>query len=471
MISAVAGIFSRPRRRRGGMEWIMRYEWFVAKRYLRPRGGVTFIFHLTLFSIAGVALGVASLVTVLSVMNGFGNDIRGKIMRGRSHLVLNYPDGLSDYRQYLPEFSRLGNVEACAPAIIDGGMLYPADFENPPSVQVLITGVDPQYEPGVTGLDEKLIVGSMDGLGDGPAPAESGGRVRITDLQSTRAPGIFIGKELAARLFQVFETGGEDKRQAYLRVLGERVTLVTLPSNEVSISLAKPNMRIFRVAGVFETGHFDFDYSWVFVSLSSAQYLTDLKDEVTQIRFKLNDYSEHATTASMREVYELNNQLVGFGYPRTWMDMDSTFFEALKIEKATMNYILKIIILVATFNIIATLFMIVMAKTRDIGLLRAIGASRRGVLRIFLMVGVYIGLIGTLAGVAFGFAICSFIQIFPPELPGGGQVYNLRYLPCDMEWLDFVGVSIYTFCISFLASLYPAVRAARLTPVDAIRYS
>jgi lipoprotein-releasing system permease protein len=136
-----------------------------------------------------------------------------------------------------------------------------------------------------------------------------------------------------------------------------------------------------------------------------------------------------------------------------------------------MNYILKIIILVATFKIIATLFMVVTEKTRDIGLLRAVGAGRRNILKIFLTLGVLVGLIGASLGVLGGFTICTILQMFPPELPGEGRIYYLKYLPCEMEVMDFISVAGYTFVVSFLASIYPAVRAARLSPVDALRFS
>ena len=451
----------------------MRYEWFIARRYLKPQGGATFIFHLTVFSIAGVALGVASLITVLSVMNGFGNDLRGKIMQGQSHVLLTYPNGLENAESLIPEFSAIDNVAACAPVIMRQGMLFPSDFPNPSSLFVLIFGVDPAQETQVTDLGGKVIAGSLDGLAVREKTSSPNQPVKITDLISPEPPGILIGKELASHLFGVWEEKDdrEGKESAYQQVLGYRLTLVTLPNDELALSMGKPNMEIFRIVGIFETGHFEFDYSWVFISIPAAQYLTDQPGKISHIRFRLNHFSEEATLATIAEIHQRNNELVGVGYPKSWMDLDRTFFEALRIEKATMNYILKIIILVATFNIIATLFMIVMAKTRDVGLLRAIGASRRSVLKIFLLVGILIGMIGTLTGVFGGLGMCIVIQTFPPELPGNGQVYNLKYLPCEMEFMDFFWVSLYTFCISFLASLYPAFRAARLMPVDAIRYS
>jgi lipoprotein-releasing system permease protein len=455
----------------------MRYEWFIARRYLHPQGGATFIFHLTLISIAGVALGVASLITVLSVMNGFANDLRTKILEGRSHIVMNYYDGLDNFESVLPVFSSIDNVAACSPVIIKWGMLFPTDFRHYTQNAVNFVGIDPAYEAAVTHLDEKIIAGSLDALTEAPAQSSTAGAMKITELQNLKVeadttPGILIGKELASYLFGVTENDGQTKPDAFERVLGMRITLITIPNESETISMGVTQSAIFKVVGVFESGHYEFDSAWVYISIPSAQYLLDIPGKVTHIEFRLDDHSQTKTDETNEMIYSLNRENVGArGYAETWMRMNRTFFNALEYEKMTMNYILKIIILVATFNIIATLFMVVTEKTRDIGLLRAVGAGRRNIMKIFLILGILVGTIGAMFGVIGGYGVCTFLQQFPPELPGDGQIYYLKYLPCEMEIFDFLGASLYTMLVSFLASIYPAIRASRFLPVEALRFS
>lgn len=445
----------------------MRYEWFIAKRYLRPQGGATFIFHLTLFSIGAVGLGVAALITVLSVMNGFGNDVRGKIIGSSSHIQVNLERNGPYDPSLIEQYKQIPNIEACAPVVLCNGLLYRTDFAKA-KIPIFAFGIEPSLEKDVTQLDQKLLMGELDSLE--PPPLNShGGLVDITSLQSNDIPGIFIGKELAAKLFGVYARDGEDK-SVYNSLYGQRVTLVTLPTEEISVTLMKPEMKHFRIVGVFDTGYYEYDLTWVYIAIRDAQGLTGTVDEISAMQIRLKNADENSTIQTENLLYQKNNELGIFGGIKSWMNMNEVFFEALKIEKLTMDLILKIIILVATFNIIATIFMIVMAKTRDIGLLRAIGSSRRSVLSVFLLVGIYIGIIGTALGIACGYGLCSIIQVYPIQLPGAGQVYNLKYLPCDMQIHDFLGVTVYTIVISFLAAIYPAIRASRLHPVEALRF-
>jgi len=456
----------------------MRYEWFIAKRYLRPQGGATFIFHLTLISIAGVALGVTSLITVISVMNGFGNDLRAKILQGRSHLVLNY-DALENYEAYMPLFSSVDNVAACSPAIIYRGVIYATDYPGFGEIFPFFAGIDPRYESDASGLKNNMIVGDLSALEREKPQASSSQTMKINqEPPAQELPGIVIGIEMAADLFGVATTAGNDasemeaKRKSCERILDQRITLITLPKNADAFNASVTKAKIFRIAGVFSSGHYEFDSSWCYISIPAAQYLLNIPGKITQIQFWLNDHNREKTIETQIAVDQINRERVRQGgFAQTWMQMNSIFFEALEIEKHTMDYILKIIILVATFNIIATLFMVVTEKTRDIGLLRAIGAGRRNVMVIFLLLGLIVGALGTLIGVGGGYAICKFIQTFQLELPGGGMIYYLKYLPCDMEFSDFLSVSLYTTAVSFLASIYPAVRASRLVPVEALRFS
>jgi lipoprotein-releasing system permease protein len=452
----------------------MRYEWFIAKRYLRPQGGATFIFHLTIISIAGVALGVAALITVLSVMNGFANDTRSKILLGQSHTVLKYWEGLENYEDYIPQFQQVENVKACSPIIENWGALFSTDYSGRGRYAVTFIGIDADLEPAVTGLEEKIIAGNLDGLREEKNKPSSSGKVKITEIQEPKQAGIIIGKQLAAEIFGVYKSKGvseEEYNKRFERVIGQRITIITIPDQIESITLGIKKDKTFCIEGVFESGYYQHDYGRVYISLPSAQYLLELPNQITQIQFHLLNHGELATGKTAEKLYELNSTLVGKGFPETWMQFNQVFFQALMVEKLTMNYILRIIILVATFNIIATLFMVVTEKTRDIGLLRAIGASRRNIMRIFILLGLIVGILGAGLGVLGGFTLCTIIQWTELKIPGGGEIYYLEYLPCEMEIADFVGVCIYTIVVSFLASLYPAIRASKLLPVEALRFT
>ncbi len=450
----------------------MRYEWFIAKRYLKPQGGATFIFHLTLISMIGVALGVASLVVVLSVMNGFTYEIRGKILEGISHIIIKYENGIEDYEKQLPLFEDLENVEAVSPAILDAGALYVTDARNPRQVFVSFVGVDPDVD--VTNIKSKIKVGGVDRLRAQPEQ-DANEMVSLNQLENSLEetnPGIIIGKDLAAILFGLYKIDNTINEEYLEQVIGQRVTLITIPKQVDTYATGAIQKLIFRIDGIFDSGNYEFDSSWVYLSIPSAQYLLNFNDRVSFFQFRLHDYSEEQTETTWDDVFRLNQQMNGgMGFVQTWRDMRRNYFDAIEMEKVTMTIILRIIILVATFNIIATLFMVVTEKTRDIGLLRAIGAGRKNILVLFLTLGTLIGSIGVILGLLIGYGLCLFIQVYPIQLPGGGSIYYLRYIPCKPELIDFIWVMVYTFFISLLASVYPAFRASRAIIVDSLRFS
>lgn len=458
----------------------MRYEWFIAKRYLKPQGGATFIFHLTLISMVGVALGVTSLITVLSVMNGFGNYLRSIMIQVGSHIVMNYDNigGIKDVDGVLEELSKVPNVAACAPIIPFWGMIHRTDYPGGEPQMIQFIGIDPDRQNQVNGVVDDLVGGNLEGLKKEKRSSESEKKIKLNDFLSKgedkEMPGIIIGKEMALSYLSITSSSDKADDIEYIKnILGQKLTLMTIPRSGDSIVDGKPTERTFVVEGVFETGNYEYDSGLVYISLLSAQVLLQTPEgRVNSIQFKLTDHSKAATEKTFEDLLQRNNELLGWhGGGYTWMDQHHVFFQALDYEKRTMDYILKIIILVATFNIIATLFMVVTEKTRDIGLLRAIGAGRKNVMTIFIMLGLIVGALGVIFGVAGGLTVCSIIKIFPPEMPGNGQIYYLKYLPCEMEIMDFVWVSVYTMIVSFLASIYPAVRASRFIPVDALRFS
>lgn len=450
----------------------MRYEWFIAKRYLRPQGGATFIFHLTLISMIGVALGVASLVVVLSVMNGFAYDVRSKILEGISHVIIKYDHGIADYEKQLPQFAEIKNVKAVSPAIIDAGALYVTDARDPNQMFVTFLGIDPDLD--VSNIKSKIKHGSIGPLRK-TEESQSDEMVSLDQLEEESKqedPGIIIGSELAASLFGLYKLDSSIEDDMLQQVIGRRLTLITVPKMTDTFTTGVVQKLIFRIDGVFETNNYEFDSSWVYMSIPSAQFLLNLDNRITLLQFMLNDFSEEKTEETWTDIYNFNRRMNGgVGFVQTWKDMRSAYFEAIKMEKVTMTIILRIIILVATFNIIATLFMVVTEKTQDIGLLRAIGAGRKNILMLFLSLGTLIGFIGVIAGLLIGYALCIFIQVYPIELPGGNSVYVLRYIPCKPELMDFMWVMFYTFLISLLASIYPAFRASRAVIVDSLRFS
>ncbi len=462
----------------------MRYEWFVAKRYLKPEGRVTFIFIIALLSMAGVALGVAALIVVLSVMNGFGTDLRSKILGGVSHVICaTYADtSLPDDPTLPAVFTQDPNVMAAAPLIDNMGLAQAEDFGDP--YPVAVRGIDPAWENSVTDLDSKLIAGNMDRLRRdraGPSP-EKRSMIPIIQAREPEPPGLLIGKELARYFYGIYlpnRASKAEEAEAMQAALGRTITLTAIPQSFDTPEGMRPRHRTFKVTGVFATGHYEFDLNWVYISLSDAQYLYQLPGRVDAMTMRLRDHSEQATwdTAHrLREIIDEYNQNRPpdeqiLGVPRTWMDVNRTFFEALTVEKTVMAYILRIIILVATFNILTTLFMVGMVKTRDIGLLRAVGSTKGGVLRIFVSLGCLIGGIGVGSGLVIGLILCRLIKVLRISMPGDGQIYYLQYLPVRVEWGDIMGVVLYTFIISLLASLFPAYWAARRQPVDSLRYS
>ncbi|MBZ0256733.1 ABC transporter permease, partial [bacterium] len=318
----------------------MRYEWFIAKRYLRPQGGATFIFHLTLISMIGVALGVASLVVVLSVMNGFAYDVRSKILEGISHVIIKYDHGISDYEKQLPQFAEIKNVKAVSPAIIDAGALYVTDAREPNQMFVTFLGINPDLD--VSNIKSKIKYGSIDSLRN-TADAQSDEMVSLDQLEeesSQEDPGIIIGTELAASLFHLYKMDSSIDDDMLQQVIGRRLTLITVPKMTDTFTTGVVQKLIFRIDGVFETNNYEFDSSWVYMSIPSAQFLLNLDNRVTLLQFMLNDFSEEKTEETWTDIYNFNRRMNGgAGFVQTWKDMRSAYFEAIKMEKVTMTII------------------------------------------------------------------------------------------------------------------------------------
>lgn len=410
------------------------YEFFIAFRYLKAKRRKRSLSLNTFISIAGVTLGVAALISTFAVMTGFSEDLREKIVGTTSHIVVmdRTRENLSVYRDLLSQVQKLPRVIAAAPFVLNQVLLTSESGVS----GIVIRGIDPEIEGTVTKLPEYMIEGHIDLLKSKPMDNKTG----------TIQRGIILGKELAGRLGVLF---------------GEEITVIS-PFGVVGPLGMVPKMRRFEIVGIFDSGMYEYDSSLAYISIPSAQDFFDMGDTVTGLQIKVDDIFIADQVAATIE------QSLGFPYgARDWMQMNRNLFSALKLEKIIMFIILILIVLVASFNIVSTLTMIVVEKSREIAILKAMGADRGSVMRIFMIDGLIIGLVGTFIGVPLGYGICQILQNFY-SLPS--DVYYISYLPVKLRALDVILISSSAIFISFLATLYPSWRAANLEPAEALRY-
>lgn len=404
------------------------YQFFIALRYLKTKKKQRGISVNTLISIDGVAVGVMALLVVLSVMSGFHEDLQRKILGVNAHVVvLNYKGGMTEYRDIIERVRSDKEIVSSAPFIMGQVMV---SYEKR-AHGVFLRGVDPESEIKTTDIGRFMKEGSLKDL-----------------LSQNETPGIIIGKELASSI-GVFK--------------GDMITILS-PVGKIGPLGMLPKVRQFRVVGIFEVGMFEYDSNLVLTDLKAAQEFFDLKDEVTGVQLRLADIYQ---APLVRE--KLQKQL-GFPlYAKDWMQMNKNLFSALKLEKFAMFVILILIILVASFNIVSTLIMNVIEKRREIAILKAMGATDRGIMSIFMLQGLLIGLLGTVIGIAGGYLLCYVLNTYQIiKLPA--DVYYLSHLPVRTKLSDFIAVSLSAISISFLATIYPAWQAAKLSPVEPLRY-
>ena len=426
------------------------YEIFVGLRYLRAKRRQRTISLNTFVSVAGITLGVAALIGTLGIMTGFKEDLQAKILGTTSHILVQdrTHDGLAGYRQLLTRVESVPHVLAATPFVLRQVLLTSST-----GVQgVVLRGVDPVGEARVTELSKNLKSGRIEDLArsaDAPTrPSESPSSSRGSGQQPSAAhpPGIILGKELSLRL------------QAFV---GDQVNVVS-PVGPISAMGMVPKIRTFQVVGVFESGMFEYDSSLTYIGLAEAQKFFNMGDTVTGLEVKVDDIFQAGGIARAIE------QALGFPYwARDWMQLNRNLFSALKVEKTMMFLLLVLITLVASFNIISTLTMIVTEKQREIAILKAMGASRRAIMHIFMVNGLVIGLVGTAIGVPLGYAFLWLIQNYWTFDP---TVYYISRIPVHVQALDVTLVSLSAILISFAATLYPSLQAAKLDPAAALRY-
>ncbi len=408
-------------------------EWFVARRYLAGGKGRGFLSLITLIAIGGVTVGVMALIVVIAVMSGLQKDLRQAILGASPHgMVIRLGDDVSmaDWERVVDVVRADSSVTAAAPFVYTEIVLAPPGSFNEGAVLKAIP--EGAQALAVARVDEYLVSGKL------PFDATESGY-----------PGLLVGSGLANRhgLFP-----------------GQVVTIVSVQNAELTPTGLQPQMRRFEVTGIFETGLYQYDSKWTFTTLQAAQSLLNLGERVTGVEFNVKDAWKAAETAQ-----RLDSEL-RFPYAvDDWQHQNASLFSALKLEKLAMAVILLLIVLVASFNIISTLIMVVTDKTREIGILRSMGVTSNGILRIFLIQGIVIGIVGTLVGGTLGGALAYLLDRYEfITLPG--DVYFIDHLPVDVNPVDVGLIVAASIAISFLATIYPARRAAELAPVDAIRH-
>jgi lipoprotein-releasing system permease protein len=413
----------------------MSYEMFIGLRYLRAKRKQTFVSLITLISIAGVMVGVTALIVVIAVMNGFKEDLRDKILGVTSHVVISRFDGnISKYQEVRAKVEEVSGVNAATPFIYTQVMISSRKAIS----GAVLRGIEPKTASKVINLPKNLRAGSLEEL-----EAEN----KPEGMRST--PGIILGNELARNI-------GASR--------GEPVTVIS-PLGRLTPLGRVPRSQTFRVAGIFDSGMYEYDSTIAYVSLWAAQRFLGIGDRVTGIEVRVDDIYE-----ADRVARAIGKALDGYPYwSRDWMRMNKNLFSALKLEKIVMFIILTLIILVAAFNIVGTLIMVVIEKTRDIAILKSMGATRRSIMKIFMIEGAVIGLVGTLLGLLGGYTLCTLLATYKfIELPS--DVYYISTLPVQMNPLDVALIALAAIVITLAASVYPAWQASRFDPAEAIRY-
>jgi lipoprotein-releasing system permease protein len=408
----------------------MRFEIFVALRYLKAKRRQSLISVVTVISILGVMAGVCALVVALAINNGFQEELEKSLLGATANvnLLRSKNDGIKDYEALTARLGRLPHVAACAPALY-GEVL--ASFHSR-AQGIVLKGVDPQREIHVGDLLMRLREGTLGGLSQTFADADP----------------IILGKELAKSL------GG---------YVGDTI-LITSPQGYLTPLEVVPKFRHFRVVGVFDSGFYDFDATWAFTNLPAAQRLLDLGDVASVIEFKVDNIYRAASMA------EQIREAAGKGYETTtWMEQNRSLLSALRLERLVTILTIGLIVVVAALNIFITLAMMVMEKNRDIAVLMSMGARKRQVWAVFTLHGLLIGAFGSLLGLILGYGT-SWLGGRYKLVPLQADVYALASVPFHARPWDGVWITLAALSISFLATLYPSLSAARLDPVEILRY-
>ncbi len=392
----------------------MRYELFIGFRYFLGQRKTSFLSFSTFISMAGVAVGVMALIVVIAVMSGFDNDLKEKIAGTNAHLYIEKVDGMAQPQKVMELIKSVGDITGSAPYIHGQVMLIKGE-----TVQgALLRGIDPVRESSVTRVGNYITDGTL----------------------ALHKGEVVLGSELA-RVFNL--------------TIGDTLRI---------ISSKRTKGEYFRVGGIFHSGMYDYDLNLAFVSLEDAQHLFGMEGLVGGVGARVRDmYQAEKVRKKVAALLDPSYRVT------TWIDLNRNLFGALALEKAAMFVILTLIVCVACFNIASSLIMSVMEKTKDIGVLKSIGSTNRSIRFIFSLQGFLVGVFGTFLGVLGGFGLCLILKRYPfIRLPQ--DIYYLERLPVAIQWDDSFWIACAALGISWLATLYPAWRASRLDPVEALRY-
>ena len=448
----------------------MRFELFIATRYLRAKRRQAVIGVITGISIAGVAAGVASLVVALAINDGFRQDLQNRLLGSTSHINLLRieSDGIKNWRPLMDHLAKQPHVVATAPAIYEQVLIS----RGPRARGAVLKGMIPAYERKVSDLLGTVKIGSMDALdqenggeqpGLPPGQGPSGARLHAGDASSkdespdamrsvqervASMPPIVLGKDIAEDLGATLNS----------------VVLVTSPQGELTPFGLVPKYIRFRVVGIFNSGFFDYDSSWAFTRLSDTQQLEGLGNQITVLEFKVDDIYLAG------EISRALEQAAGTGFMATnWMEQNKALFRALRLERLVTFITIGLIVFVAALNILISLTMMVMEKTRDIAVLMSMGTRKSQIRRMFITQGLLIGLIGTAIGLALGYTL-SWAGGHYHLLSLAPEVYSIDYVPFAPRASDGALVALVAIGISLIATLYPSWSAARILPAEALRY-
>jgi lipoprotein-releasing system permease protein len=407
----------------------MRFEWFVARRYLRSPHRPAVLRLVTLFSITGVAAGVATLVIALAMNTGFRETLQDRLLGVTAHISLTRPGsgGIRDYEALATKFSTLPGVRSVTPAVYQTVLMTFARQSR----GVVTKGIDPERERRADEALQRIVAGQLDF-----SPDKDG------------VGALLIGKQLA---------------EEWKLSPGDYLTLMS-PQGRLTPFGVLPRSRRFRIAGVFDSGFYDYDQNWCFLNLADAQNLSGGGDAVNVLEFRLNNPENASSIAQQIQ------QTAGPGFAAsTWMDENRALFRALRMEKLVTAIFIGLITFVAGLNILVVLSMTVTDKARDIAVLMSLGTRRAQIRNIFLWQGITIGAVGTLVGLCVGY-LFAFIAGFYHLIPLDPQVYAVPYVPFHPGLLDGVWITVIAMAISFTATILPARAAASLLPVEILRY-
>jgi len=407
------------------------FEWFVCLRYLKAKRKHGFISLISLISIAGVMVGVMALIVVLAVMTGFTSEFRDKILGINSHVVVqDYTGNIVGYEEIAAKVRTVEGVSGVTPYLYSQAMITSGDG----GTGAVLRGLDPVTSPGVLSLGKHLRTGSIAALSS-------------TQTERRSLPGIILGKELAAQLHVSTH---------------DRVRLISASGPLTPMGII-PKVSTCEVVGVFETGMYEYDSALAYVSLETAQRFFDLPGAVHGLEVKTFDLNEADQVAK-----RIEKALGPNFFAKDWMRMNRNIFSALALEKTALSVIMALVVMVAAFNIVSTLIMVVMEKNKDIAILKSMGATSGSIMRIFIYEGLVIGLVGTVLGVLGGLGLCAILSRYQfIKLP---DVYPISTLPVLVLPSDVILIALSATVITLVATLYPSWQAAKVDPAVALRY-